>query len=146
VDTVKLRELCERATPGPWRKGSPTIKCILPHFPHGQGQCEYGHHGWDDYREVHQDRPYTGQDDAEAGLIAGQWDYEEGGIRKDEDAAFIAAARTALPECLDLIEYLRAVESAARYLMSLGDEQDIVWFTAYEALRAALRGEPKEGM
>lgn len=44
IDT--LYEAAQKATPGPWRVASPDVRCVLPHYPHGQGQCEYTFQGW----------------------------------------------------------------------------------------------------
>jgi hypothetical protein len=38
-------------------------------------------------------------------MVAGQWDYEEGGISEEADAVFIAHARTDIPA---LLAHIRA--------------------------------------
>jgi hypothetical protein len=78
IDTAALRELCERATPGPWEYG------IDP--------CHF------DSPEVRNNR----------------WAIY---VPTDEDAAFIAAARTALPELLDRVEKLENVAEEASELL-----------------------------
>jgi hypothetical protein len=92
---ARLRALAEAATPGPWRMGTPGSRCKLPHFPHGRGECAYTFDGYDDDpTSISMDVDY-GSDDivVNNGLVAGQWDYEEGGIVHAADAAYIAAVR-----------------------------------------------------
>ena len=80
----ELRGLCEDAMPGPW--------------------------GIQDFSRL--DRtfdPYEGYNicSRNGDTVAGNYDYEEGGILHKADAIFIAAARTAIPELLTEIDRLR---------------------------------------
>ncbi len=116
-----MLERAEKATPGPWRKGSPRIQCLISidGHRHGEGNCKYEHTGWYDFGGIYQDRKYghgakpDDDSDEEAGLIAGMWDYEEGGVRREEDQEFIAHARTDLPRLaeayLELVENLKKI-------------------------------------
>jgi hypothetical protein len=93
---MTIREAAERATPGPWRYGYPRFTCKLQHSgPHHPGppECRYTFDGWEDGcgRSVYRDQEPSSSDD-DSSLIAGQWDYDIGGIRHDVDAAYIAAA------------------------------------------------------
>ncbi len=112
MSLTETRKRLEAITPGPWRKGSPQIQCLLKH-EHAKGQCKYEHIGWYDGNSIHQDRAYvygSNPDDCEdvdAGLIVGMWDYEEGGIRKAEDADFIAHAPSDVRWLIEQIERMR---------------------------------------
>jgi hypothetical protein len=37
----ELKQIAERSTSGPWRKGGLTGRCTLDHSPHGRGTCDY---------------------------------------------------------------------------------------------------------
>jgi hypothetical protein len=94
IDLGDLRAKAMAATPGPWRIGTPGSRCKLDHFPHGRGECRYTFDGYsDDVTSISRSVEY-GPDDVvvDDGLIAGRWDYEEGGIAHEADAAYIAAA------------------------------------------------------
>ena len=73
LDIKKLRELCEKATPGPWLEE-----------PRQNEATDFAY-VWAVHRCV----------------------LEDDGCLVEEDADFIAAARTALPEALDEIERLQ---------------------------------------
>ena len=79
VEAVHLRKLCEAATPGPW-----------------ETYDERNRTWWVDSSNTPESRT--------TGAVAETGEHELG----PEDAAFIAASRTALPACLDEIERLRA--------------------------------------
>src|SRR5688572_20839084 len=90
---VAMKEVAARATPGPWRKGLIGGQCVLSHFPHGQGKC--------DYRTIFNDNPSSisrivneggkwNDSTSEDVLVVGQYDYEEGGVVHERDPNFIA--------------------------------------------------------
>jgi hypothetical protein len=153
VDVERLRELCSRATPGPWEDSTLPGQKI---FAGNMTICDI--RGW--------------------GYLTGV-----GGLRltpeqaiaiQEANAEFIAAARTALPACLDEIEDLRAkLRVSERFAESqriLKETNIQRWTDAQERLalierrlieitgnhdgilpnlnivNAALRGEPKEGL
>jgi hypothetical protein len=109
---AELEALASAATPGPWRAGRPTFQCVLDHGKdgHGRGNCRYGFRGWvDGGTTVSRDVAYGPESVStdEAPVVAGMWDYEEGGVREPADASFIAAARIAVPELIAEIRRLR---------------------------------------
>jgi hypothetical protein len=144
VDTVKLRELCERATPAPW-----TVRDLDREDESGLIHSDYFMHdaaGHQIYRRAF--------DVPEPQTLG---NYESDAMEKP-DAEFIAAARTALPACLDLIEDLRVLLAQAGAVVKLTAKD---WGLTHpdgstarlegveqllEQIDAALRGEPKEGM
>jgi hypothetical protein len=95
------------ATAGPWRKGWPSFYCTLDH-QHGGRKCVYQFHGWNENEhEIFQDGLADG--DVGSGVkIAGNYDYEEGGIVKSDDADFIAHAREDMPWLLARVRSLEA--------------------------------------
>jgi hypothetical protein len=101
---TQLRELLSAATPGPWKKGTPNRHCLKHDPPHpGGAECEYTFIGWyegEGWKDIY---PAAGEPDYKD-VIAGMWDYEEGGISKPEDAALIVAAVNSLPALLDVAE------------------------------------------
>jgi len=62
-------------------------------------------------------------------VIAGMWDYEEGGVKKEEDAALIAELHNAAPALIAIARAAQEVEQA-RSLTVLHQK--------IEALRSAL--------
>jgi hypothetical protein len=102
---AELDRLAAAATPGPWFTGYP--QTVAGTFVKWSGLAT----------EVNRDPGYSsGQPIDPEGQVAGMWDYEEGGVRLAADAAFIAAARTAVPELVAEVRRLRAeaVELRAR--------------------------------
>lgn len=81
-EIARLRALCEKATPGPWRTGNASAD----DFWHGKGSI------------LHDEKV----------LFVGNVNFDLAA-----DAAFIAAARTALPSALDEIERLRSAQAKA---------------------------------
>lgn len=80
MDLDAIRARCDAATPGPWM-------VFEGAYPYGEGYVI----------------------ESPADLVAGNFDHEEGGIIRKEDAEFIAAARTDVPELLAEIERLRGL-------------------------------------
>ncbi|HVK13750.1 MAG TPA: hypothetical protein VM597_33715 [Gemmataceae bacterium] len=118
---AEIRAACAAATPGPWRVGEPGFRCDIPeHQPAGHGgkACRYTFAGWSEWRyhAVARDPGYTpGSTNAdELPVVAGMWDYEEGGIQRPEDAAFIAGARQWVPALLDALERCEAERDRLR--------------------------------
>lgn len=102
AELEEIRARAAGATPGPWRAGSLAGQCHLDHA-HGRGGCDYRAAWHDDtgdvYRYAVEDGdPLGGRQDAD--LVAGMWDYDQGGVRRPEDARFIAAARADVPALL----------------------------------------------
>lgn len=74
---AEIKALCQKATPGPWRKPD-----------------EY-----DDGHDIH-----AGPVDAPI-KVAGNYDYEEGGICTVEDRDFIAASRETIERLVSALEF-----------------------------------------
>ena len=102
---AELRALCERATPGPWRVGSPDYRCVKHDAPHPgeKSGCEYTFQGWHggDYFDRH-----VSTVTPPAELIGST---ESGPMLTQDDADFIAAARTWLPALIEVAEAARTV-------------------------------------
>lgn len=96
-----LEHIASRGTPGPWRVGNPSFSCTMDHV-HGKGDCSYEFRGWmeGEYwnKYIYRDKPMATNADEE--LVAGKWDYEEGGIVKPADAELIVALINNLPQIL----------------------------------------------
>lgn len=96
----EIKERASRATPGPWRLGTTTYRCKLDHGKgtggHGGSECIYTFDGWWEsgcgYDVSVDKEPATRNEDDES-LICGQWNYEYGGVKKKDDAEFIAHSR-----------------------------------------------------
>ncbi len=104
---AEIRERESKATKGPWRLGSPSFRCKLNCRPHGQGKCAYTFDGWTDYAgQISADNgPMLADEEV---MIAGTWDYEYGGIKRDEDRVFIAHAREDIPFLLGELDRVEA--------------------------------------
>jgi len=102
-----LVELAGKATGGQWTNEEFYGQCILKH-QHGQGVCDYRVKSCGLGTNILSAPMVVGaswnEAQSEALIVAGQWDYDSGGIRKVEDAAFIAAARNAIPDLEAVIE------------------------------------------
>lgn len=90
-----LEKLAKAATPGPWNTRDYGGRCLQDHA-HGFGKCNYVVHCYGDSttvlsRMLDEGTPWIAADHSDA-IIAGQWEYETGGVKKMEDAAYIAAA------------------------------------------------------
>jgi hypothetical protein len=61
---------------------------------HERGECRYTFNGWlNGTEQIYRDIAYRHTDVPDDNdQVAGTWDYEEGGIRKPADAAYIVAA------------------------------------------------------
>lgn len=122
-DLAEIRKRAEAATKGPWRKGEPDFRCVLSHYPHGKGECVYSLQGWTDYGSaIHRDSGARTSNDASGDMVAGAWNYEEGGVRMDADREFIAAARTDIPALLECVERM---QGALSNLLRALDNSDI---------------------
>ena len=82
---AELRELCDKATPGEWEKKYDT------------------------------NLVYAGRLVANAGGYSDSARTRETRLQNDANAAFIAAARTAVPELLDELERLRGILRGLEY-------------------------------
>lgn len=92
-DIKNLRALCEKAAPGPWGQAG-TAEKPYPSVSSADRMRGYQVHSMDHLI----DRP-------ERQFMWEQWNH---------DAAFIAAARSAVPALLDEVERLRALVESAR--------------------------------
>lgn len=94
---TELRKLLAEATPGPWVVGTILGQCHLPHI-HDGCSCVY------DRRIETTEGCHEIVSKSKMCTIAGNYDYEEGGICSKKDAALIAAAVNALPSLLAAAE------------------------------------------
>lgn len=137
----RLRALAEAATPGPWVRGwwtgqaESNCECdrkgpLLGKRPQNDypGAGPYHFHESDFHEDEHQISGLAPSCEE----VAGNYDYEEGGIIKSADAAYIAALHPAVALAIaDLIEQVEA----------LGDPMAVAggcWWHAGDALDAAL--------
>jgi len=110
VDVTKLRALCEAATPGPWKHDLDMFD-----IDDGYEACVADDHvellaRIDTGVECHKGgEKWTSADSAERDARC----VHARSSQAMRDAALIAAARTALPACLDEIEHLRAALAEA---------------------------------
>ncbi len=146
VDLAALRALAEKATPGPWEQGDVWLRAGVMDELHGEGKCAFCGPcgdpvltGMDDINGkrmvAHKHRnpePYepnhliSGPD----GQVAGNYDYESGGIIEPTDAAFIAAC-----DPQTVLALVEAVEAALRWARADNSEE---LMQAARQLRAAL--------
>lgn len=97
IETIKAR--ADAATPGPWEPGDWTGRC----HDHAIGKhprvgCRIVYEPWD-YEPTHLIRGGV-----PGVLVAGNYDYEVGGILAAEDTVFIAHARQDIPALLRVAE------------------------------------------
>ena len=123
ADLAAIERRCTAATPGPWRVGALFAQCLRQH-EHRRGDCDFRHYWTDDGTEIHfgpsrDGLPYDG--DTGDSMVAGQWDYEEGGVRRVEDAQFIAAARQDVPALVAEVRRLRAALRDCVFLWDRGE-------------------------
>jgi len=111
-ELAEIKALNAARTPGKWIVGYLISKCILDHFPHGQGQCDYRvveHVKTGSARhQIFVDVP-IGTPHAEVEIIAGSYDVDCGGVVNPQDAEFIARMSTAVPAMIAEIERLNTV-------------------------------------
>lgn len=128
---AEARKRCEVATAGPWARGGWGGQCHMPeHVAKGHpggGKCKY-----DTYFAESDDHHELVSRSVENSLVAGNYEYDAGGIVGEADSDFIAAARTDLPDALDEIERLRtgirefALEAERRGMSALAGSL-LVW-------------------
>ena len=119
IDIKRLRELCEKATPGPWRADT----------------CGYGDFTPDRACSIRQV-----SESAESGFwgIVHDTSYDDCcHMMRATDAAFIVEARNALPALLDELERLRARDVEARELLDHAEEE--LGFAKDETMTQAAR-------
>lgn len=127
---AEIRDRADAATRGPWEPGMVWLVAGLiwddDHRradPDKATHCGYCHHGepvWSGQRNIngtvmnaHRHRasePYGIEhliSAADGDLVAGNYDYEDGGIIAPADTAFVAAARQDVPDLLTEVERLR---------------------------------------
>lgn len=112
VDLSEIEARAKAATPGPWLRGSYSGQCNLDHggpARHNGKDCDYRstfrEGGCEIVRAGLPDGAPMDRDDK--WLIAGQIDYETGGIKRECDADFIAHARTDIPALIAEVKSLR---------------------------------------
>lgn len=87
----------EGYTPGPWRTGSPSFRCIKPHKHMGEPGCEYTFQGWADDEYFGR---FVSSESKQVEIVGSD---EHGLILSREDALLIAdAPRLAAQEELGL--------------------------------------------
>ncbi|WRS30581.1 hypothetical protein U6G28_02525 [Actinomycetaceae bacterium MB13-C1-2] len=114
ITDQEMRDLADKATEGPWATAIPGP---LSYATHSRNECrcndsedyEYRFHRHDqDGGHWHQqiDAHHVYANDEKI-TIAGNYDYEDGGIIEPHDAAFIAAAREWVPDALTRFAAIR---------------------------------------
>lgn len=118
-ELAAMRERCEKATAGPWVDGYVSGICRKEHGPdekgpwHGNGFCKHEY-------EVSESGDAHHLASKSANIqVAGNFDYECGGIIHPEDHDFIKHARTDLPRLLAEVERLRGVADETYRLVRL---------------------------
>lgn len=112
LDAIKQR--AEAATPGPWRKPD-----------------EY-----DDGHDIH-----CGPVDGPI-KIAGNYDYEEGGILETADRDFISSARTDVPRLVAALEHALETQQQIPIMLAMGADVDGYLDDRDDELAAILEGKP----
>ena len=119
-----------KATQGPWRVGGVKMSCLIQHNGqryggHGSGACVYTFNGWyepesnndafvhDIYRD---DQPIGSL--TEPTMIAGNYDYESGGIVRYEDANFIAHSRDDVGWLIKEVKRLRELRQQDQHIIT----------------------------
>lgn len=150
----------QSATPGPWEPGAVWIVAGLIYDADGNRvtqktatHCSYCNHGEPEWvgrtdingtvMKAHRHRdadPYQPDhriSGPAGGTIAGNYDYEAGGILSAEDTRFICAARSAVPELLAAVK--RVEKLCDDMVVYCGSERVNVppWV---ESVRAAMQG------
>ena len=124
MNVEQLRQLEQAATPGPWEHGD---VWRLAGVLYDDGTCvlceRMGAPVWKGMADINGERMMAHKHrdpepwgighllSAPDGLVAGNYDYETGGVINPDDATLIAAARNALPALLDIAEAAEAVET-----------------------------------
>ena len=142
----RLREIAEAATPGPWEQGDVWSRAGVIN---ADGTCAYCERmgapvwtGTDDINgeqmlaHKHRDPdPWRSEHlvSAPSGLVAGNFDYEEGGLIAEADTEFVA---TFDPETvLALLDVAEAASLAVRHLERFpGDDGDEAVARFHDAL------------
>lgn len=114
---TEIRKRLDAATPGPWRNAYPLMRCDILHdgkeHNHGGYNCVYKLRGWtpEDVRgetfahDIYCDRAPIGSTLSPV-MIVGNYDEENGGVLRSEDAAFITHSRDDVEWLLAEIERL----------------------------------------
>ena len=104
LDVQPIEQRWQLASPGPWRTGHPKWGACPQEHDHYFGRCRYAITGWH-----HNDQEVWRADSTSDfdGLVAGMWDYEDGGIRRVEDAIAIAHAPDDIAALLYEVRRLR---------------------------------------
>lgn len=115
----ELRERATKATKGPWRVGYASGRCTMDH-KHAMKVCDYRVTGYEDetpsWHHVTQVKP-IGSPTKDCQMIAGQYDYDSGGIIERADSEYIAALP---PEVV--LAMLDVVDASAKADCSCGEE------------------------
>jgi len=131
LDLNEIKERAEAASPGPWEAGDvwyvagvifdderqrvgpgkKATRCAMCHLgaPVASGRWDINGTRMQAHRH-HTDDPYAPEhriSSADGGVVAGNYDYEAGGILRPEDTAFIVAARQDVPALVAEVERLR---------------------------------------
>lgn len=116
MDLEQIKKRAEAATPGPWDRawymaqGDTSCPCgergkLLHSYPSGDDRFRTYHiHEGSRFEDDHAITSLATFDE-----VAGNFDYEEGGIIRREDAEFIAHAREDVPALVAEVERLRAL-------------------------------------
>ena len=129
MDLNKLKELAEKATPGPWKSGYWSGQCHLKH-EHGRGVCDYQYsfveptddYGWDTICMA--DEP-----------IQHITTTSEYGALSRDDSSYIAALNPQV--ALALIEVVEAAPKGCDCGIAIGDPRISDHSTACKRLMAA---------
>lgn len=126
----ELLELAKKATQGPWMAGSVYRQCSLDHSKNKhEGKCVYPATRIEGDKEGHSIISFSlattscNWDSEDPACVAGNYDYEEGGIIHPYDTAFILAARNDAPDLIknlfDKIKRLQEIIDVQKELLDL---------------------------
>jgi hypothetical protein len=124
IDLEAIKARVGAATPGPWLDGDAWLVAGVLAERFGEGRCAYcnlGEAAWKGRADVNGTRmlahrhlapePYAAGhriSSADGGMVAGNYDYETGGIVNPADQEFIRHCRSDVPALIAEVERLRA--------------------------------------
>lgn len=106
-ELMQIRERCDAATPGPWIQGMVSGQCRAKH-QHSRTACVHEF-------EITADSKYEREQVSIAPNVTLIGSDDHGTILSEQNAAFIAAARTDVPALLDEVARLRELVVEGHY-------------------------------